>query len=177
MCPIPWRPYPAIAMSFDSPAGRGATYAGGFGRNWVLTELWLGQTQTVLFMEGCIIFSFLCGRYKTCYSFDPDCPFWWGWLRRKRWVGFSKGSQMLSSTGQYGVMRSIKLNCYSIRLCCRGLSRFFFCRPIFFEGFPFCEELPKSVNWFSSHGALLHCFIRVSSPKAVTGRIFMVGLH
>lgn len=120
-------------MSFDSPAGRGATYTGGFGCNWVLIELWLEQTETVVFMEGCIIFSFLCGCYKTCYSFDPDCPFWWGWRRRKRCVGFSKGSQMVSSTGQYEVMRSIKLNSYRISLCCRGLSRFFFCRPIFLK--------------------------------------------
>lgn len=43
--------------------------------------------------------------------------------------------------GKYDVMKSIKLNCYGISLCCRGLSRFFFCRPIFFEAFSFREEL------------------------------------
>jgi len=157
--------------------------AGGFGRNRVLIELWLGQTQTVVFMEGCVVFSFLRGHCKTCYIFDPVCPFWWGWRRRSGALCSQKVLKWFLPLGKYDVMKSIKLNCYGISLCCRGLSRFFFCRPIFFEAFSFREEL--LVNWFSSHRALLHCSYScvcvwcrgVSSPKAVIGRIFMVGLH
>lgn len=156
--------------------------ADGFGRNWVLIKLWLGQTQTVVFMEGWVVFSFLRGHCKTCYIFDPVCPFWWGWRRRKRCLVFSKGSQMVSSTGQEWRDEKHKAELLWNQSLLQRIEPFFLLQTHIFWSFLFSWRIASQLIYQPSCLIALLLFVcvwcrEVSSPEAVIGRIFMVGLH